>query len=72
MKKVMNWSYEQGMERIETYKYFGHEITLDENPPKQIHVYRDGKYIGTMDKKGVQGGYTLRQTMQGKRLKTFI
>lgn len=71
MKKVTNWTYEAGMQRIEFYKELGHEIKLVEAPSK-IHVYRDGNFYATMDQKGIEGGYILQQTMQGKRVKSTL
>lgn len=71
MKKITNWTYEAGMERIEFCKELGHEIKLVE-APRAFHVYRDGNFYATMDKKGCEGGYILQQTIQGKRFKSTL
>lgn len=71
MIKVYNWEYEYGMKRIAFYKELGHEIKLYEKETT-IDFYRDGSYYATMDKKGVTGGYHLKQTLQGNRLKPTL
>lgn len=58
--KVKNVGYKQGTERIAQYEELGHDVKV----VKAItcyHVYRDGKYVWTMDFEGQPNGYTIRR-----------
>lgn len=62
MKSVPNWSYAKGMERVKMWEDEGHDVTLVHGV-NEIHVYRYGKYVYTMDKPVVPQGYKLKQVL---------
>lgn len=62
MRKITNWTYERGMQRLAWWKEEGSEVKTTKGI-NCIHCYRDGKYIGTMDDKSHIGGYTLKQVL---------
>lgn len=62
MIKVENWTYERGMQRIKLWKEEGHEVKTVVHSDR-IHIYRNEKYVGTMDKKNGSHSYQLKQTL---------
>lgn len=60
MKKIKNWTYEQGMQRLAWWKEEGSEVSTVVSTTC-IHCYRDGHYMGTMDDKNHTGGHKLQQ-----------
>lgn len=62
MKIIPNWTYSKGMERVKMWEDEGYEVTLVHGV-NDIHAYRYGKYVFTMDKEDAVHGYKLKQTL---------
>lgn len=62
MKIIPNWSYTKGMARTKMWEDEGHEVTLVHGV-NEIHIYRYGKYVFTMDKQDAPQGYKLKQVL---------
>ena len=51
MRKVKNWTYERGMQRLAWWKEEGSEVKTSKGIDC-IHCFRDGKYIRPTDDHG--------------------